>query len=320
MFDAPAQRPTRKNALLLFLLAGAGLFAATLLMMALDGALQGVDANLVNLINHLFYYLCFLALPIALSLRRRPGMLAALRPNPISPLAALAVVALALMGFLLANDITILWCIPLQKLGLNVEVAGLQVPGDTAGLMICVLYTAMLPGVCEEFLFRGAMLSAFEAEGTRRAMVATSLLFMLLHGSPAGAPSEFLVGMIIAALVIYTDSIYAGLIYHTVHNTAAVLLQFIQNRNLAEGAAAQTDYLTAIGGVPGVAALLIDILFFGSLMWMALRLLRMRALVQGLKPQPSARKRLVKGERGLLVAGIAIVALLYVANLYLMLM
>ncbi len=319
MFDAPAQRPTRKNALLLFLLAGVGLFAASMLSLALGGALRGVDGNLINLIYNLFYYLCFAALPIALSVRRRPGMLAALRPNPISPLSALLVVLMALMGVFLMSYITLLWSIPLQKLGLNVDAGGLVVPGDAAGLMLCVLYTAALPGVCEEFLFRGAILSAFEGEGTRRAMVVSSLLFMLLHGSPVGAPAEFLLGMIMAALVIYTDSIYAGLIYHTVHNAASVLLQFVNNRAAVE-AAEQADYLTSIGGAPGVVALLIDILFIGSMVWMTLCILRMRARVQGLKPQPDARVRLAKGERGLLVAGVAVAALLYAANLCLMLM
>ncbi len=68
-----------------------------------------------------------------------------------------------------------------------------------------------------------------------------------------------------------------------------------------------------------MVALLVDVLFFASLIWMMLRLLRMLALARGLKPQPDARKRLSGGERGLLAAGVALVLLLYAVDLYQML-
>ena len=156
------QRPTRRNALVLYLLSGVGLYAASLLLGAFSGALQGADANLVALAYNLFYYLCFLALPIALSVKRRPEILPALRPNPISLPSVLLIVAMALLGVFLVNDITLIWSIPFQKLGFDVTAGGITAPSDRTGLMLCVLYAAVLPGVCEEFLFRGMLLSAFE--------------------------------------------------------------------------------------------------------------------------------------------------------------
>ena len=94
----PEQRPTRRNALVLYLLSGIGLFAASLLLDAIGGRLQGADAKIVNLGYNLVYYLGFLALPLALSVKRRPEILPALRPNPISLLSVLAIVAMVLLG------------------------------------------------------------------------------------------------------------------------------------------------------------------------------------------------------------------------------
>ena len=314
----PSPRPTRRNALLLYLLSGAGLYAASLLLGVFSGALQNADANLVNLAYNLFYYLCFLALPLALSVKRRPEILPALRPNPISRPGVLLIVAMALMGVFLVNDITVLWAIPFQKLGFNVDAAGLTLPTDRMGLMLCVFYIAVLPGICEEFLFRGMLLSAFEGEGTRRAMVISSLLFMLMHGSLIGAPAEFLLGMIIAALVIYTDSIYAGLIYHTVHNTATVLLQFMQER-LPVTEEIPADYFTAIGGFAGLVVLLVEVLITAALIRLMLRGFRMRAALQGRGLVRGAHVRLSRGEWALLIVGVALTLILYAMDIIQML-
>ena len=314
----PEQRPSRKNALLLYLLSGVGLYAAPLLVLAFGDALQNVDANLLNLAFNLFYYLCFLALPLALSVKRRPEMFPALRPNPISLPSVLLIVAMALLGVYLVNDVTVIWSIPFQKLGFDVTAGGLEVPLDRMGLMLCVVYAAVLPGICEEFLFRGVLLSAFEAEGTRRAMVITSLLFMLMHGSLIGAPAEFILGMVIASLVIYTGSVYAGLIYHTVHNSATVLLQFMQQR-LPSAEEIPADYFTAIGGFPGLLVLLVEIALTAAMLRLMLRFFQARAQLRGVRTAPGARKLLSRGEWALLIAGVALTALLYVQDIFLML-
>lgn len=303
------QRPTRRNALLLYLLSGVGLYASVLFA----GMGWNADAETVGRVYTALYYLCFLALPIAMSVMRRREILPALRPNPIPLPSVLLIVAMALLGVFLVNDVTLIWSIPFQKLGFDVTAGGVDVPVDRMGLMLSVLYMAVLPGVCEEFLFRGMLLSAFEGEGTRRAMVLTSLLFMLMHGSLIGAPAEFILGMLIASLVIYTDSIYAGLIYHTVHNAAAVLLQFLQQRMPAvEGAA--TDYLTAIGGLPGLLVLLVELALTAAMLRLMLRVFQARAQLRGVRMNPRAQLRLSKGEWALLIAGVALTALMYVAD------
>ena len=314
----PEQRPTRANALVLYLLSGVGLYAAALLVLAFGDALQRADANLVNLGYNLFFYLCFLALPLALSLRRRPEILPALRPNPISLPAVLLVVAMALLGVFLVNDITLIWSIPFQKLGFDVSAGGLRVPTDRLGLMLCVVYAAVLPGICEEFLFRGMLLSAFEENGTRCALVLTSLLFTLMHGSLIGAPAEFILGMLIASLVIYTDSVYAGLIYHTVHNAATVVLQYMQQR-LPSSAEIPADYLTAIGGLPGLLVLLVEVALTAAMLRLMLRILQARAQLRGVQMKPRAQLRLSRGEWALLIAGAALTAILYVDDVFRML-
>ena len=287
-----------------------GLYASVLFA----GMGWNADAETVGRVYTALYYLCFLALPIALSVMRRREILPALRPNPISLPGVLLIVAMALLGVFLVNDITLIWSIPFQKLGFNVNAGGVDVPMDRLGLMLSVLYMAVLPGICEEFLFRGVLLSAFEAQGTRRAMVITSLLFMLMHGSLIGAPAEFILGMIIASLVICTDSVYAGLIYHTVHNAATVLLQFVQQR-MPSAEEIPADYLTAIGGLSGLLVLLVEVLLTAAMLRLMLRAFRTRAQLRGVQVQPRAKLGMRRGEWVLLIAGVTLTALMYVTDI-----
>ena len=158
----PAARPSRGAGLTLWCIAAAGLLLSGFPVMWLLAGRAEMDAQLRLLIANLLYYLPFVALPLLLYVRRRPGVAAALRPNPISLFSTISIVAMALLGVLLANDLTVLWAIPLQELGLDVSGTGLPIPGDSRGLTLCVLTVAVLPGVCEEFLFRGAVLASME--------------------------------------------------------------------------------------------------------------------------------------------------------------
>ena len=312
----PPEPPTRKQALKLFILAAAGLFASSLLSVLLPP----MHADVRMLVLGGLYYLLFLGLPCVLCLRRGPGTLESVRPNPISPFAAFFIVVLAVLCVFFVNDIVVLWAIPFQKLGFNVNAVGLEIPGTRAGLILCILYAAVLPGIFEEFLFRGMVLPAFEKEGTRRAIRLSSLLFAVLHGSVIGLPGQLLLGMLIAELVICCDSIYAGLIFHTAYNAAAALIQYYQTAADPAAAVLVEDYFAAIGGWGGVATLVISILFIGAMLRMCLRMFALRGCLAGVVFRPKAsRVPFTRGEKGLLAAGIVLVALLYALDIFAML-
>ncbi|MBQ8506335.1 MAG: CPBP family intramembrane metalloprotease [Clostridia bacterium] len=312
---APVRRPTRLQALVLFAIAALAPFAESLY----GKLLPAMDENTANLVLNALYYLVFLALPVFLCFRRGPAGPESLRPNPLPISSLLSIVAAALLCVFLVNDIVILWSIPFQKLGFNLDVFSMPVPNDAKGLTVCILYAAVLPGICEELLFRGAMLPAFEQEGTRRARFITALLFALLHGNIIGLPTQLLLGLILADIVVYSDSIYGGMIFHTAYNAALVIIQSIQQRAAAD-AAASADYLTAIGGMGGVFSLLVSILITGLMVRFSLGVLRFRARLDGREIRlPGQKARMNGTEIGVLVIGLALVALRYALVTYTML-
>lgn len=312
---SPTPRPSRRSALALWAISGAGLVLVNLLSIPLSRAMAGLDEQVQTLIYNLIYYLAFAALPVFLLAKRRPGLWRAYRPYPISGLRVLVVVALALLGVLVFTDLSALWSLLLEALGLPLGGGDIPLPSSTQGLMLCVLCVAVLPAVCEEFVFRGAILSAFEPNGTRRAIWITALLFALLHGSLAGFPVQFLIGALLGWLVICSDSIYAGLIYHTTHNAATVLMQYVASRHLPD--AEIESMMQAVGGWTGILQLLIELVLMGSMMLFSLRMFGLTARLRGVEFAPNRRgEKLRASEWALLIAGLLCVGLLFGLNLW----
>lgn len=305
----PPEAPSRKTALKLFIIAALGLFA-----MSFAGGLlpRGMGEDSRMLVLNLFYYLLFLGLPCWFCLRRRPGTSPALRPNPISLPVSFFIVVLAVLCVFFVNDILLLWSIPFQKLGFNVNAGSMELPTTRGGLLVCVLYAAVLPGIFEELTFRGMILPAFEQQGSRRAVRVSALLFALLHGSLIGLPAQLLLGMLIAELVICCDSIYAGLIFHTAYNASTLILQYAQTATDPSMAAPVADYFAEIGGWGGVVSLLIGILFTAALLRFAMKTFSLRAKLTGVLVYPKKPcLPFSKGEKGLLAVCVLLVVLLY---------
>lgn len=111
-----------------------------------------------------------------------------------------------------------------------------------AGLMATPLWLklvclAMIPAVCEEFTFRGFLLSALERRMTwGAAVIITALLFGLFHVFLRGTltferllPSTTM-GLLLGVLCIRSGSIFPGMLLHFVHNGMLVTLAHYENR------------------------------------------------------------------------------------------
>ena len=297
----------------MWLIAAAGMFVMAFLSFLPFLTPAEQNYQLVALIYNLIYYLAFAALPVFLLARRTPGMWRSLRPDPIPLLSAFSIVMLALVGVFFATDLTALWSILLEELGLKLVGSSLVVPVTAPGLTLCVLYVAVLPGICEEFLFRGAVLSAFERYGTRHAVLASAGLFALLHGSLEGLPAHLMLGVIMGTLVVCCNSIYAGLIFHTTYNAATVILISIANRS-AKASAGAASMLSSIGGMEGLLALLVEMLLLGAMMLFTLKMFHMTARLRGLPFQPRRREPLRVSEWALLAAVALCAVLLYMVD------
>jgi len=271
-------RPTLFAANGLIWLAAIGLWVSELaacLLPQTHGALAMVN---------MAYYLCFVALPIALYMRRRPGLSDAMRLNPPPLGQTLVVILLAVLSVYAASAITAAWDWLLNALGLH-GFAGTPLPETQRELLASIITLAAIPAVCEEMLFRGMGIAAWETRGTWYAIGMTSALFALMHGNLYGLPAYLLVGATAGFVTFALNSVYAGIVYHTVYNTFCLVVPWL----VASGGDSGAESAVDAAFILSVALETLTMLGMMAILLASLRLLARRS---GNEPIPRIRRPL----------------------------
>lgn len=87
----------------------------------------------------------------------------------------------------------------------------------------------LVPAVVEEIYFRGAVLSSFELKNLKSAVIASSVLFGVLHSSPTNFFGPFLAGLCFALLTLVFNSIYPAMLAHFINNAFSSILIYYSN-------------------------------------------------------------------------------------------
>lgn len=281
-------RPTIFAAEAIMLLAALGLWVASIV----TARLRVPDPTWQEFVYDALYYLPFVGLPVALYCLKRRGLSAALRLNPLPVLPTLTVVLAALLSVYAASAVDGLWGAALDALGLHEPDVSVGI-ASSRDLSLAILHSAALPAIFEELLCRGLVFSAFESRGTGLAVWVSAALFALMHGNVYGLPAYFMVGAISAFLVFALDSLYAGMVYHTVYNTFILVILYLLPK-AGEAVEAQAQAVSPL-------AVAVDAIFIGILLFLNLRMLDRRRRLMGIEPVPRVREPLRRGERALLV-------------------
>lgn len=283
-------RPTLFAASGFVLLAALGLWVSTLVELLLPNA--GVAV-----INGI-YYLPFVVLPVAAYMLRHPGIGAGMRLNALPVLPTLSAALLGLLSVYVASMLSAAWGAGLDALGLR-GLSGAPVARNEAELLTSILALAAIPAICEELLFRGFVLSAWESRGTWFAMGVTAALFALLHANLYGVPAYLLVSAVAGYLAFALDSLYAAMVYHTVYNTSCLVLPYL---------AAGQESADVVIDAAAVFSLAVQTAMIAAMMAMILATLRLRAKREGIEPIPRIRRPLEGRDRAMLLAAVLVMA------------
>ena len=142
----------------------------------------------------------------------------------------------------------------LVDIGYNLA-GSLPLPMDNFGwLILNIILLAGVPAILEELIFRGVILNGYKKLGAVPAMVITSLLFALIHGSVQQFVFPFLFGLILSFAALKTGSVLAPIIIHFVNNALVVILNYV---NFSFEIAIPTWALLLIGLATTAAAFVI---------------------------------------------------------------
>lgn len=85
-------------------------------------------------------------------------------------------------------------------------------------IVLQFIVMCLVPGICEEFLFRGTILTNCLPFGRSRAIFISALLFALMHQNSEQIFYTFVAGIILGVLYEYTGSIWNCVLLHIMNN------------------------------------------------------------------------------------------------------
>ena len=96
-------------------------------------------------------------------------------------------------------------------------------PMTNTGVVLSFIGTAMVPAFCEEFLFRGAILSALKPYGKAPAVIISAVLFGLMHQNAEQLLYTTVAGLMMGYVVYETGSVWCSVLIHFFNNFISVL-------------------------------------------------------------------------------------------------
>lgn len=214
------RRVKARSALLLTLLSAMLVFLWRALRATAFSGLDGVAAMLADALVTVAAF----ALPAAMGLLVLDGDQR--RLVPLGALSAEQILALTMTGALAVAPLTLLHDMLGMLLAWPQEAVAPMASGRAAALFLPVLLkSALLAPLCEEAFFRGYLLGALAPYSRRAAVLATALLFALMHMGQGMLPCALL-GVLLGALTLRTGSLLAPLLVHGCYNLAIVLISF----------------------------------------------------------------------------------------------
>lgn len=172
------------------------------------------------------YYCVMLLLPVAvmaLCFRQKPRLTKEFR-RPAAPLEGVLLVLFGLGFCILANFVTNYWLMFMEQFGVQPFEGDYHAEKGALSFVLNLITYAVLPGVVEEFLYRGWILGALQPCGERRALVLSALLFGLAHGNLTQLPFAFLLGLLFGYVYLRTGRLWVGVVIHFLNNAMSVVI------------------------------------------------------------------------------------------------
>jgi hypothetical protein len=94
-------------------------------------------------------------------------------------------------------------------------------------LFYAFILAPILPAIAEEALFRGVIMNGLREFGSFFAIILSGVLFALIHGNYAQIILQFLLGCVIAFVVLINENYFMGIVMHFANNLFAALIGLV---------------------------------------------------------------------------------------------
>lgn len=202
-------------------------FVYTVLSLSLPMLLDQLSTNIISELSlGIMYFSSFMIPAIALCLMCEKGTMT----KALTPKVQLNAAVYVFAGIALITAMAYLNSILLSALGIpqtgNSSSEGLE----NYQFVLMFITTAVVPAICEEFLFRGAIMHSLLKFGKAPAIIISAVLFGLMHMNASQFLYATAAGILLGWIACETGSIYCGILVHFVQNFTAVLQSVLFDR------------------------------------------------------------------------------------------
>lgn len=215
-----------------------------------DQRMDGKSAYIVKSIVSSAIYLAVFLLPAGffklISIKRNPRpVFTAVRLDKKFPLMMVASIAVV-FSMAYVNSYIMEW------VGFDYGMFASDPIDENYKLILSVISSALVPACCEEYLFRGVILSNVLPYGKTNAVIVSAVMFGLMHQNPAQMLYATAAGIVLGLVYIRTRSIWGSFLIHFFNNLISVIQQMLVDRMAYERAnkiCMVMEALIIVGGV-----------------------------------------------------------------------
>ena len=142
--------------------------------------------------------------------------------------------------------------------------------------LLLIFFVGVLAPVCEEVVFRGAIFGGMKKEGNVfKAILASGLLFGLLHMNINQASYALVIGILLGFLVEATGSIFSSILFHVLINASNVIMMIFSDSVVSDEVMENADAMVSTGMLLNMICVYVVIAVVGTtiaiclLVWMS---------------------------------------------------
>ena len=180
------------------------------------------------------------------SYKREDKEIRFLSVRPVSLFDTLTYVSLGFVGVYAGSYMTSMTTAFFNGLGITLIERDYSIPEHPIGIFISFVTMALIAGIFEELLFRGAVLSYLRRYGDLFAVLVSAFLFAVLHRNLIQLPYTFALGVIMGLVAVKSENIIYSMIIHILNNTLAFASMLLEELGL-ESANAVFNAVYSIG-------------------------------------------------------------------------
>lgn len=183
-----------------------------------------------------------------------------LRLNKITLKQALILPIITIFSYPIGVFFNYLMIIVINLFG-KINPTPIPTPESTQEMIIGLFVIAISAGICEEIMFRGFMMKAYEKNGTMYGIISSAILFGLFHFNIQNLLGPIFLGILFGYIVYKTNSIFSGIITHITNNSIALVLSVLVSKVNIDPEA--TSEIAASGVISDTAMMLIGAIGIG---------------------------------------------------------